>query len=203
MEPDVIQELRTKFESARGSAGAAEVRAAAVAYYRARAKQGATQEMAANELGLTRWSLSKWHQLQDAGEGRAVDGLGQRSSPPASAEAAALRQQVEELGPRNPSRRFPSELKLRITEWTRGEVAAGRGRVAIAEQVGVPWETLSKWLGARTGSAGAGLKAVRVVGSPSRVLSTGRSGPALKTPRGFIVEGLDVPALVEVLRQLG
>jgi DNA-binding transcriptional regulator YiaG len=49
-------------------------RTEAVAYVRARQAQGATQEMAAKELGMSSWTLSRWHQqrpvaLASAGSG--------------------------------------------------------------------------------------------------------------------------------------
>lgn len=205
MEPDVpaVQELRAKFESARERAGATEVRAAAVAYYRARAAQGATQRLAAEELGITQWALSKWHQKHGRQE-RTADGEGQRPSLATSAEGAALKQEVEGLGPRNPSRRFPPELKQRITEWAREELARGLGALAVAQQVGVPWESLSRWLGLRRPKiAATKLRSVRVVGNAPNAMAVGMRGPVLRSPGGFIVEGLDLPALVEALRQLG
>jgi transposase-like protein len=204
MEPEVskAEELRKRFEAVRASGAASQVRAAAVAYYRVRAKEGATQEVAAGELGLTRWTLAKWHQMQDPRAGRAPAEPTSGAPAPASEAVATLRRAVEGLGPRNPSRRFPAELKQRITEWARGEVAEGRGRNAIAEQVGVPWETLAKWLGTRA-SEKAELKTVRVVGGAPIATIAGASCPVLRCPGGFVVEGLDIPALVEVLKRLG
>ncbi len=201
MEPDVLeaQSLRAKFEEARESASAAEVRAAAVGYYRARAAQGATQPEVAGELGVPHWTLAKWHQKHRAG------GAGQQAAPKATpADCAALKQEVEKLGPRTQSRRFPAELKHRIAQWARGELARGVAGSTLANQVGVPWESLSRWLGRRRGANVASkLRAVRVVGNAPGAVTAGLKGPVLKSPGGFIVEGLDMAMLVEVLRRLG
>ena len=207
MEPEVptIQRLRAKFESARESAPAREVRAAAVAYYRARCAQGATQPEVAGELGLTQWTLAKWHQKHDVDEGQGD--ANERVVPAAaSAECSALKEEIERLGPRSPSRRFPEELKQRVAQWARGELERGVGASALAEQVGVPWESISRWLGPRNAGASGEpkLRAVRVVGSGPAVRSAAEPrGLVLKSPHGFSVEGMDVPTLVEMLRLLG
>ena len=205
MEPEVVavQALRAKFEAAREAAPAREVRAAAVAYYRARAAQGATQPEVARELRLTQWTLGRWHQRHDADDGQG--GERERQAPAEGAECTALREEIERLGPRSPSRRFPEELKQRVARWVRGELERGVGARAVADQVGVPWESLSRWVGRRTQlrRSAPKLRPVHVVDSAAKRVEAGARGPVLKTPSGFTVEGLDVPTLVEVLRRLG
>lgn len=199
-----LQALRAKFVAAREAAPAREVRAAALAYYRARAAEGATQAEVAGELGLTRWTLSKWHQRREVDDGRGAEGeQKQAPSEAAVAECIALKQEIERLGPRGPSRRFPEDLKQRVARWVRSELDRGVGAAAAAEQVGIPWESISRWIGRRPQlDRPPKLRPVRVVESARAVVS-GAAGPILKSPNGFIVEGLDVPSLVEMLRYLG
>lgn len=204
--PGVVEELRVKFLAAREAAPASEVRAAAVAYYRARAAQGGTQPEVAGELGLTRWTLAKWHQKHsDVGKGGGDARAQQEASESSVAECAALKAEVEALGPRSPSRRFPEELKQRVARWARGEVERGVGTAAVANQVGIPWESISRWGGRRPrlGRAEPKLRQVRVVTGAEPERLVGARGALLKSPGGFVVEGLDVPTLVEVLRRLG
>ena len=199
-----VQELRAKFEGAREVAPASVVRAAAVAYYRARAARGGTQAEAAAELGLTRWSLAKWHQKQDGVGG--PRGVRAPAAPTEAvlAESAALRQEIERLGPRSPSRRFPEELKQRVAQWARGELERGISATDVAEQVGVPWESLSRWTGRRPRlGRPPKVRSVRVVESSPLERSVGPTAAVLKSPSGFTVEGLDLLTLVEVLRRLG
>jgi transposase-like protein len=204
MEPDVVAvgALRAKFEEAREAAPTSEVRAAAVAYYRARAAQGATQPEVAAELGLTPRTLARWHQKHDADGGRGGEREQQAPLEAVAAEYTALRQEIERLGPRSPSRRFPEELKQRVARWVRGELERGVAATAVADQVGVPWESLSRWVGHRPRSSrtASKLRSVRVV---DNMVRDGARGPVLKSSSGFIVEGLDVPMLVELLRRLG
>jgi hypothetical protein len=153
-------------------------------------------------LGLTLWTLAKWHQKHDSIEGQGAGNPKRESSAVEVTDCAALKQEIERLGPRSPSRRFPTELKARVARWVRGELARGVGTKVVAEQIGIPWETLSRWLGRRT-EPHATVPKVRPVRLVANALTVGQKGPVLKSPGGFIVEGLDVPTLVEVLRQLG
>jgi hypothetical protein len=202
-----IQELRAKFEEAREIRGAAEVRAAAVAYCRARAQAGGTRDESAVELGLNKWTVAKWLQRHDAPKA-AVKERALPTPTSSGAEGGALKALVVALGPRNPSRRFPPELKERIAEWAREELARGVTARAVEAQVGVPWESLSRWLGRRaskstTSTKSAPIRAVRLVGEAQRAPVAAVSAPVLKTPSGIVVEGLDVATLVAVLRALG
>jgi transposase-like protein len=208
MEPQsrTVEELRRGFEQAREVAPAAGVRAAALAYYRARAEQGATQAEVARELGVHPRTLAKWHQRPSGAPQRGAGREGQQPASAASTEAGdALKREVEGLGPRSPSRRFPPELKARLVEWARGELERGRGASEVADALGVPWESLSAWLGRRPGRrvAGTQVRAVRVVPSRVSLAPAGTRGPLLRSPAGYLVEGLDVDGLAQLLRRLG
>lgn len=194
--PSETQALRKAFERMRESGSAAEVRAAAVAYYRQRVKEGGTQEAAALELGLRQSTLSKWHR----GQARRA----QRAAPAAATheeekELAALKAEVEGLGPKSPTRRFPVELKKRLVGWAEAKRAAGVTAAEIEEELGIPWASLSKWMASKArGGRPPKLQPVKVVAAAGA-----DSRPILKTPGGFIVEGLDIAGLALLLRHLG
>jgi transposase-like protein len=186
-----VEALRAEWDRVRGSLRTAAARSAAVAYYRLRSEQRATQEQVAQELSLNRWTLAKWWQ-------RSVrEGAGSTGSVE---ECAALQQQISGLGPRTPSRRYPDELKRRIAGWAGGQRARGVGAVDIAKQLGVPWESVSRWMGLRSTESPP-----RQEFRPVEIISSGekKATAALRSPNGFIVEGLDVDALAELLRRLG
>lgn len=189
------EELRAAFERARETGTAQEARAAGVAYYRRRAAEGGTQASAASELGISVYTLAKWHQRESQ---RLGSSGGVRPSGTDS-EGEALRAEVEGQGPKSPSRRFPEELKRRLVAWAEARRASGVGTGELEERVGIPWTSLSKWMtkpSPRRTSPMA-LKPVSIVQGP------GGGGPILKTPGGFTVEGLDVEGLAELLRRLG
>jgi transposase-like protein len=159
----------------------------------------------ASELGLKKWTLAKWSQLRHSGAKRRGSSKGAAPSAATSEQCAALKREIEALGPRNPSRRFPEELKQRIAQWARGALEEAIAPSKIAEMIGVPWESLSRWLGRRapTKATSKKLRAVRVVASPSSATRATPAGAVLKSPNGYVVDGLDVATLVEVLRLLG
>lgn len=199
---EAVQQLRERFQTAREMGSAAEVRAAAVAYHRCRREQGATQEVVANELGLKKWTLAKWIQNRDGAATRAAQSKSGSPSAETSEHCAALRQEIDALGPRNPARRFPEELKQRITQRARGALEEGVAPKEVAELLGVPWESLSRWLGRRGPPKVTTSKKLRAVSVVEHAPSA-PTGTRLKSPSGYVVEGLDVGMLVELLRQLG
>lgn len=198
---ETVQQLREKFMTARETGSAAEVRGAAVAYYRKRREQGATQEAVAAELGLKKWTLAKWSQNRNGG---AMSAQPRGASPSAetSEQCAALRREIEALGPRDASRRFPEELKQKIMQRARGALEEGVAPSEVAELLGVPWETLSRWLGRRAPPKVATSKMMRAVSVVERAPNV-PTGALLRSPNGYVVEGLDVATLIDLLRQLG
>lgn len=170
-----------------------ELRSAAVAYYRLRAEQGATQGQAAGELGVNRWSLAKWWQKKSDRTPRR-----RKAAFELDAEGAQLKEEIDGLGPRSPSRRYPEGLRERISSWARAHRAKGARAGALAQKLGIPWESLSRWTGERPVVPKPKLRAVAVVAD-----SATAPGIMLRTRHGFWVEGLDVPALFELLVKLG
>lgn len=192
---EMIEGLRRDVQRLSEAGVSVELRSAAVAYYRLRAEQGATQGAAAGELGLNRWTLAKWFQ-QTSDRKRAVK---VKAAFELDGEGAQLKEEIDRIGPRAPSRRYPEELKKRISSWASAHRAKGtRGR-ALGQQLGIPWESLSRWTGERP--VGSKLKpklqAITVVADCAAA-----SGIVLRTRQGFWVEGLDVPALLELLGKL-
>jgi len=118
-------------------------------------------------------------------------------------ELRELRAEIQQLGPTSPARRYHDALKAKIVKWVATQRHAGAGAGEVAQAIGIPWETLGRWLreggSAAPPSRAAGLRPVRVVDAGARASST----LVLRTPRGFTVEGLDFDAVVMLLERLG
>lgn len=186
-----IEALKVEWERVRAGGQSAEKRATAVAYCKLRSEPQATQVDVAAELGLNRWTLAKWWQ-------RAT--REQTGSAVSAEDVATLREEIDRQGPRSPARRYPGELKRRVATWAKGERARGVGAKKVAEQLGLPWESVSRWMKPRPprGLPRAGLRQVEVLEFAAR-----GSRPTLRSPNGYVVEGLDVAALAELIRRLG
>lgn len=184
-----FEELRAEVVRLSGAGPTPELRAAAVAYYRLRAEQGATLRVAGAELGLNHWTLAKWWQkrAEEPGDEPAVD---------LESEGGQLREEIDGVGPRSPSRRYPEELRRRIITWAKRQRARGVRARRISETLGIPWESLSRWTGERAPAKRGRLRAVTVVAERG-----GRAGLVLRAS-SFLVEGLDLDSLAELLRKL-
>ena len=194
---EMIAGLRRDVQRLSEAGISVELRSAAVAYYRLRAEQGATQGVAAGELGMNRWTLAKW--FQQRSDRKLVVKV--KAPFELDAEGAQLKEEIDGLGPCSPSRRYSEELRERISSWARGHRAKGARAGALAQKLGVPWESLSRWTGERPvgpkPKSKPKLQAVTVVAD-----CAASSGIVLRTRQGFWVEGLDVPALLELLGKL-
>ena len=197
---EMIEGLRRDVQRLGEAGVSVELRSAAVAYYRLRAEQGATQGVAAGELGMNRWTLAKWFQ-QSSGRKLVVKVKAVKAPFELDAEGAQLKEEIDGIGPCSPSRRYPEELRERISSWARGHRAKGARAGALAQTLGVPWESLSRWTGERPvgpkPKPKPKLQAVTVVAD-----CAASSGIVLRTRQGFWVEGLDVSALLELLGKL-
>jgi transposase len=116
-------------------------------------------------------------------------------------QALRLKQQVKRLEGQGSERRFPSELRAALMGHAEARRAEGASLRAIGAELGVSDRTLWYWL--RKGcekrpKAASKLLPVRVV----EVSSRQRTAVLLHGPGGVWVEGLDVPALAELLRRL-
>lgn len=114
-------------------------------------------------------------------------------------EGKRLKEEVELLGPRSPSRRYSEELRQRIVRWAQAQRTGGERVTQIAIQVGIPWESLSRWM-----KTSVRRSAVKTAGfRPVTVIKTSPSKSALVLrSNGFWVEGFDLAGLADLLRQL-
>lgn len=101
-----------------------------------------------------------------------------------------LRGELEAAGPRGPGRRYPRELRERITGWADGERRRGRDWHAIADDLGLRRGVLERWC-----SAPAELVPVVVRHD------TSAETVALVAPTGWRIEGLSLLRALEVLGQ--
>jgi hypothetical protein len=98
------------------------------------------------------------------------------------------------------------DLRRRIVAYALACSADGESHARIAARVGLKQRTLSRWI-ARWRASDAGVHRVAIVPS-GRPAGAPVAGPAprelrLVTPRGFVVEGLDLERLVSLLQVLG
>jgi hypothetical protein len=95
--------------------------------------------------------------------------------------------------------RYPARLRGEVLALARQRRAQGVGVAPIARELGVaPW-TLALWLRRRSPRV---LRAVTVAPDPRPPGDPATPRPVLVTPQGFRIEGLDLPALVTLLRAL-
>jgi transposase len=116
-------------------------------------------------------------------------------------EAREIRREVAELGARGRGSRYPNELKERIAAYVRARRAQGATQQAVAEELEIPWVTLSRWSQPRSRQPEVrGLVPVHLGAVPVR--SDADAGLSLVCPGGFRLEGLSLETAVEVLRRL-
>lgn len=193
---EMVEGLRRDVQRLSEAGVSEELRSAAVAYYRLRAEEGATQGVAAFELGLNRWTLAKWFQRNSDGKRP----LKVKAAFELDAEGLQLKEEIDGIGPCSPSRRYPEKLRERISSWAGGQRAKGARAGALAQKLGIPWESLSRWAAERP--VGPKLKPKPKLQAVTVVAEREAAGIVLRTPQGFWVEGLDVPALLELLGSL-
>jgi len=81
-------------------------------------------------------------------------------------------------------------------------VEEGESHTRIAKRLGIAQPTLSRWI--REGATGdAGFRAVAIIPSAGPLATPLPPSLRLRTPRGFVVEGLDAELLVSLLQVLG
>lgn len=94
-------------------------------------------------------------------------------------------------------KRYPADLKRRVTAYALGQRDAGATYEAIAETLGLAFETVRRWCMAATGSEHAPMLV------PVEVVAEPRSKVAIISPSGFRLEGLEPAEAVAALRALG
>ena len=95
--------------------------------------------------------------------------------------------------------RYPASLRREILGFARHRRSAGESLKEIARDLGLPWQTLHRWL---ERSPRRRFRPVAVVASPPE---SADSGPAITivSPQGFRVEGLDLASAADLLKRLG
>jgi len=107
-------------------------------------------------------------------------------------DTKALRREVRKSGPARRGRRFPEDLRQRVSAAVRQLREEGAGYVEIGQALGISAETARRMLSER---ARTQLVPVHVVAAPQPTL-------VLTGPHGVRVEGLSVEQVALVLRAL-
>ena len=128
-----------------------------------------------------------------------------------------LKEEIDLLGPRAPSRRFPPDIQQRVVSWAKAKQEAGISPEDISNFLGIPWTTVAKWIRrAANPSAPSSMAALANTAPPAATPAPAMRpvkivparqrrtvGYVLRSPRGFVAEGLDLAALVHLLSRLG
>ncbi len=94
--------------------------------------------------------------------------------------------------------RYPTTFRDAVVTLARTRLGRGQSLAHVARDVGISFPTLAAWL-ERPSRPGLRPVALRPERDPE---TAPRSSVVLVTPQGFRVEGLDVDALMAVLRAL-
>ena len=99
--------------------------------------------------------------------------------------------------PRGRGRRFPTALRERVIAWTVARRTRGAGWRELAHELGVPAETLQRWLAPRPEHAHpVALRPVAVTDEPAR------SPLTIVAPNGLRLEGVTIADVIAILRAL-
>ena len=115
--------------------------------------------------------------------------------------AAAIRAEIERIEDRGRGKAYPERVRRRATEYFWARRDEGATIAEIGPEIGLRWRTLYGWA---KGSASpelpmAGFASVEIIDVPA----AGAGGPfVVQHPSGLRVEGLNLDALVELLRRL-
>jgi hypothetical protein len=114
----------------------------------------------------------------------------------AAHDIAELAEVLRSTSRRGQGRPYPAALRQRVLDAVDAHVAAGAEPTRLARSLGLPYRTIVRWRERRgslfrpviiDGAEEASAREVRIV---------------VHGPAGLRVEGLDVPALAELLRRL-
>ena len=108
-----------------------------------------------------------------------------------------LRQALSTLGPRGRGKPYPKGLMGSLLSYTVARRRQGTTVRAIADELGMSWQTLSRWTGGK--KDGQRFARVEVVTAPTAVTPT----LVVHGPRGLRIEGLDLDGVVELVRRVG
>jgi transposase-like protein len=114
---------------------------------------------------------------------------------------ADLRREVLRVrrGSGGPGTRYPAGLRSAIARHARQGLSRGTSVAAIGQELGVSTITLSRW---RQAAEPGSVRPVEVV-VPASAGRPSAGGLVVTTAAGVRIEGLELPALFELLRVLG
>ena len=112
-------------------------------------------------------------------------------------EIAALRRELARHE-KGRGKRYPTDLKRRVTGYAIRQREVGATYEAIAETLGLAFETVRRWC---TAATSIDEHAPMLV--PVEVVAEARSTVAIISPSGFRLEGLEPAEAVAALRALG
>lgn len=188
----------------------AELKEAAVAYFRARRADGVEPFDIARELGMVTATLMRWDALQPPTasigtptEQRSIrSDAAEREAAPTNLDkrAARFRAKVEAAGIVH-GRSYPQELRQEALAYLKARKGDGVPGAVIAEELGVSWEALTRWQSGKPWRRPSreGFRRVEIDKEAERP----STASAILVHVGSLrIEGLDVAALVDVLRRL-
>lgn len=115
-------------------------------------------------------------------------------------EAVVLRRELARVE-KGRGKRYPEQLRRRVTTWAAARHAAGASWQEIKRELGQRFDTVRRWCAVEGGprTLSRALVPVRVV----RDESTAARTVAVVSPTGFRVEGLTLFEAAAMLRELG
>ena len=112
-----------------------------------------------------------------------------------------LKAEVAKLGPRGRGRPYPKCLLEKVLSYTVARRREGATLVEVATELGMPAQTLSRWLGEKRTTKR--FDRVEVVATASAVAALAASPVIVHGPRGLRIEGLELAAVAELVRRVG
>lgn len=94
--------------------------------------------------------------------------------------------------------RYPAELRAEVVRLVREAQGAGVQAGALAKQLGLPLDTITRWEGQVSHQR---VRRIRIAPVPPAAMAL-PAAPVLVTPQGWRIEGLDVATILRLL-QLG
>ena len=112
-------------------------------------------------------------------------------------QAARLRRELSRVE-KGRGKRYPAELRARVSEWARQRHAEGASWEAIKRELGQRFDTVRRWCSSERAPVARAIVPVRVVSEPSaeRVVS-------VVSPLGFRIDGVRLSEAAALLRELG
>ena len=101
--------------------------------------------------------------------------------------------------------RCPKELRQRAVGYAEACCGRGESKWAVAQRLGIVESTLCRWLRREGGAIVPAMRPVSVIDAPARDHGDeSTSSPRLRvvTPRGYVVDGLDLEGAAYLLRIL-